>query len=222
MTTTLQQIQDRAVASSVANGISSLVSDRAEIINKIASFELDVFDLAAEKNRYYYAVRVAVASSGGSSERTIDLATLTIPCTRLLKFKLNDGRDVNQVDLQDTDAELAPRYYVLGKVLYEIASDWSPNSGVVSAKLTYMRGPAALDVAGTLTQTVTLEDNFSDLLELRLARYLAQKDVGREESELKRLDADIAAADQSFVDHITQFGGVEARRFNTPAKGDKQ
>src|SRR4051812_2985215 len=63
MTTTLQQLQDRAVAFSSANGLSSLVSDRSEIINRIAGFERDVYDLATRQNRYFFAVSVPVTST---------------------------------------------------------------------------------------------------------------------------------------------------------------
>ncbi len=50
MATTLQQIQDRAVAWSSANGLQTLVSNRAEIINRIAVDERRLFDLAASVN----------------------------------------------------------------------------------------------------------------------------------------------------------------------------
>lgn len=221
MTTTLQQIQDRAIGHSSANGLTSLVQSTSEIINQIANYEIDLYDLAAKVNRYFFAAKVAVASTGGSSERSIDLASLTLPCYRLLQFKLNDGRIVNQVDGLDTEGELAPRYYLLGKVIYEVGSDWSPSSGAVSGKLVYMKGPAALNVAGDLTQTLSIDDDLTDGIELHLARYLAHKDVGRGEQELKDLDAMIAESEQGFVDHITEFGGVEARRFTQPTKGDK-
>lgn len=221
MTTTLQQIQDRAIGHSSANGLTSLVQSTSEIINQIANYEIDLYDLAAKVNRYFFAVRVSVASTGGASERSIDLAALTVPCYRLLQFKLNDGRVVNQVDGLDTDAELAPRYYLLGKVIYEVGSDWSSSSGAVAGKLVYMKGPAALNSGGDLTQALSIDDDLTDSIELRLARYLAHKDVGRTKQELDDLEQMITDSDQGFVDHITEFGGVEARRFNTPTKGDK-
>lgn len=222
MTTTLQQIQDRAVAFSSANGLSSLVSDTAEIINRIASIEQGVYDLATRENRHFFALKAAVASTNGSTDRSIGLAGLTIPCGRILQLKLADGRIVNQVDVLDTDGELAPRYYVLGKTIYEVGNDWSPTAGPVSASLTYVRQPAALSVTGALTQTLSLDDEFTDLIELELAAYLAHKDVGRDPAELDRLDKLIAAAQANFISHITEFGGVEARRFNQPTSGDKK
>jgi hypothetical protein len=222
MTTTLQQIQDRAVAFSSANGLSSLVSDRAEIINRIAGFERDVYDLAARENRYFFAVSAGVSSTNGSSGRTIALSSLTALCGRILKFVLNDGRTVDQVDVQDLNAELAPRYYVLGTTIYEVSNDWSPNTGVVSGTLTYVRLPSSLSVTGDLTQTVTLPDDFCDMLEVRLAYYLAHKDVGRDPAELERLAKMIAEQDENFISHITEFAGVESQRFNIPARGDKK
>ena len=81
MSTTLQNITDRAVAWSVANGGASLVSDLPEIINRVAADERSLFDLAAETNSYYYAVEQSVTSSAGSSARTISttgLVTFTV------------------------------------------------------------------------------------------------------------------------------------------------
>jgi hypothetical protein len=222
MTTTLQQIQDRAVAFSSANGLSSLVSDRAEIINRIAGFERDVYDLATRENRYFFAIAVAVVSTSGSSGRTIDLSALAIPCGRILKFVLNDGRTVDQVDVQDLEAELAPRYYVLGTKIYEVSNDWNASAGGVSGVLTYVRQPAALSVAADLTQTITLPDEFADMLEVRLAYYLAHKDVGRDPVELERLEKMIAEQDENFVSHVGEFAGVESQRFRIPTRGDKK
>lgn len=222
MTTTLQQLQDRAVAFSSANGLSSLVSDRSEIINRIAGFERDVYDLATRENRYFFALSAAVSSTNASSARSIPLASLTIPCGRILKFVLNDGRTVDQVDIQDLEAELAPRYYVLGTTMYEVSNDWSASPGVVSGILTYVRQPATLSTAGDLTQTLSLPDEFADMIELRLAEYLAHKDVGRDPLELERLEKMINDQDENFVSHVGQFAGVESRRFNIPTKGDKK
>lgn len=222
MTTTLQQIQDRAVAFSSANGLSSLVSDRSEIINRIAAFQRSLFDLATRENRYYFAIAIPVGSTGGASGRTINLSSLPTPCGRIIKFVLNDGRTVSQVDLQDLEAELSPRYYVLGTTMYEVSNDWSAVSGVVTGILTYVGLPTVPNVAGDLTQTVSLPDEFVDLLELKLSQYLAHKDVGRDPEEIERLGKMIEAREEDFISHITQFGGVEARRFNIPTKGDKK
>lgn len=222
MTTTLQQIQDRAVAFSSANGLASLVADPSEIINRLAGFERDVYDLATRENRYFFAVSVPVASTAGASARTIALSALALPCGRLLKFVLNDGRTVDQVDIQDLEAELAPRYYVLGTTIYEVSNDWSAATGAVSGVLTYVRLPANLSTVGDLTQTVTLPDEFTDMLELRLAHYLAHKDVGRDPLEIDRLAKMIDEQDENFVSHVTEFAGVESRRFNIPTKGDKK
>jgi hypothetical protein len=147
---------------------------------------------------------------------------LDIPCGRILKFVLNDGTEVSQVEFLDLEAELAPRYFVLGKKMYEVSNDWSGTAGTASGTLIYVRQPAVINVDGDLTQSLSLDDEFTDLLELRLAQYLAHKDVGRDPLELARLEKLVEAADETFVSHITQFGGVESRRFNIPVKGNKK
>ena len=132
MSTTIQDIQTRAVAWSSANGLQSLVSDNAEIINRVAADERQLFDLAASTNSYFFATTAAVTSSSGTSARTITTTALTPPVGRILRFVLDSGAEVSQVDVRDTDAELSPRYYMLGTTLYEVSNDWSAVSGTVS------------------------------------------------------------------------------------------
>lgn len=222
MSTTIQDIQTRAVAWSSANGLQSLVSDNAEIINRVAADERQLFDLAASTNSYFLATTAAVTSSSGTSARTITTTALTPPVGRILRFVLNSGAEVNQVDVRDTDAELSPRYYMLGTTLYEVSNDWSAASGTVSGTLTYVKRPTVLSTTGTLTQTVTLPDEFTDILDLKLAHYLAHKDYGREQPEIKRLEEMVARREQDFVQFITSFGGVEARRVTIPSTGFKR
>lgn len=222
MATTCQQIQDRAVAWSTANGLQTLVGDRAEIINRIASDERGLFDLAASENAYYYATATLTTSTSGSSGRTIDTASLSPLVGRILRVDLASGEEIRQVDLRDTDAELAPRYFVRGTTLVEVSNDWSASTGTVNVTVTYMRRPAVLDPDGALSQTVTLEDRFADLLEMKLAWYLAHKDVGREGAELQRLEQQIAARTAEYVRAIQQYAGAETRRFVLPSEGTKR
>ena len=221
MATTIQQIQDRAVAWSIANGVSSLVSDTAEIIARVAADERSLFDLAAETSSHYFAYSQSVTSSASSSARTIATTALTYPVKRILKLVLSTGSQVNQVDLRDLDAELEPRYYMLGTTITEVEDDWSAVSGAVNATLTYVRGPTALSASGALSQSISLDDQFADLLEMRLARYLAQKDVGRGAEEVALLDARIAERTRDFLSFLSTFGGVEVRRFNISKVGNK-
>lgn len=222
MATTLQQIVDRAADWSVANGLTSLTSDNAEMINRIAADERALFDIAAQSSSFYYAAETAVTSTSGSSARTVATSALTPPVGRILRFVLNSGAEVFQVDLRDTGAELAPRYYLLGTTLKEVGSDWSATSGTVSGTLTYIKRPTDLSTTGALTQTVTLDDRFVDILEMRLAWYLAHKDVGRDIPEIQRLEQQIAARVNDFQQMLSLFGGAEVRSFNLPVIGAKR
>jgi hypothetical protein len=220
--TTITQLKDRAVAWSSANGLQSLVSDTAEIINRVAADERVLFDLAASLNSYYFATTAAVTSSSGTSARTITTSALTPPVGRILRLVLASGDEVNQVDVRDQDAELSPRYFLLGTVLTEVSNDWSASSGTVSGTLTYVKRPTALSTTGALTQTVTMPDEFADLLEMKLAYYLAHKDYGRETPELTRLEKLIEQRTGEYVAFLQSFGGTEARRFTIPSSGSKR
>lgn len=221
MATTLQQIQDRAVSWSIANGAASLVEDTALIIHQIAVQERALFDRAASLNSYYYAVLTTAASTNAAANRTLDLTTVaptTAPVRRLLLVKLPNGTELNQVDLRDKDAEFAPRFFLRGRSVVEVGSEWSAATEAVTLTLEYMKGPAPLSTTGALTQTISLEDDFADLLELRLAWFLAHSDVGRDTPELERLEEKLAERMIAYDTMLAAYSGETARRFNIPTK----
>lgn len=214
MATTLQQVQDRATAWSTANGGTSLVSNRPVVIARIAAIERKLFDRAAKLNSYYYAVRASANSTNAASGRTVDLSAIaptTAPVKRLVAAFLPSGVEINRVDFRDTSAELAPRAFVRGKSLVEVGSDWGA-SGVVAVTVDYVRHPAPLSTTGDLTQNVSIEDAYADLLELGLAWWIAHTDEGRETPELTRLKEEMAERLADYDDHLAGFSGEAARQ----------
>ena len=225
MATTVQNIVDRAKALSSANGLSSLTSDTAEMIFRVNQAQNAIFDQISAANRSYFAATASITSTSGASGRSFDLSAVTPPVARVLRIVLTaSGATLNQVDLLDTDGELAPRYYMLGTTAYEVSNDWNTaSSAAVSATLTYVKRATQLSTSGALTQTVTLQDEFADLLDLKLGAYLAHKDVGRDPQEIARLEAMYDERFNDFLTYLDQFGGVEARRHDIPApRGTKK
>lgn len=221
MTTTCQTIVDRAKSASPLNTV--LASDRAEMLSRIRADQQELFTVLAGRSRDRFQTTAALTSSSGSSAREFNLASITAqPVERVLKLTLQDGREANQVDVLDVDAELAPRYFVRGQKLIEVSNDWATVAGVVTATLVYVYGMADIDPAGALTQVVTVPDQWIDLLVLPLAMYLFQKDPGRDDAEYGRLAAMLGAFDTrtgrrgAFLDYLENYGGVESKRFLQP------
>ena len=214
MSTACSTIVSRAQAFNPLN--SALTSDRGEMLSRIRADQQMLFTSMAGLARGRFQATETKTSTSAASGRTVDLSTLSSPLERLLKVALQDGTEVNQVDILDTDAELSPRYTVAGTTLTEVSSDWSSTSGAVTLTLTYVYGATDISPDGDLAQTVSVPDAWVDLLVLPLAFYLFQKDPGRDPNEGVRLQAMLDERQQAWQAYLTQYGGIETQRFILP------
>lgn len=225
MTTTVAQISDRAVDRNVANRGASLVPDDPILIREIDTYQQDILVRLAQDERIYNATSEVLTStaSGGGAARTIDLADLTVPCLRTLKLvREEDAEEIKIVDIRDTEAEYAPRATVAGTVVTEVYPDWDEGDpGTVDIRVHYIAGVAALNTAGATTQTVSIPDQFTDLLVNRFARYLCAKDQGRDPKEIAQLDSDYEARYAAFVSYLDNLAGTQAAGLTPPVAGRK-
>lgn len=213
MTTTCTDIVNRARAFSALN--QGLTGDSVEMLSRIKADQQRVFTGVAGITRDRFKTTAALTSSGGASVRVFTLSAVTPPIERVLLVTLGDGRIVNPVDELDPEAELAPRYFVRGQTLIEVGNDWG-SSGAKTATLVYVYGATAITPTGSLSQTVTIPDEFIDVLVLPLAGYLHQKDPGRDPAEYERLVMALDDAQQTFVGYLTNYGGIVSERFVLP------
>lgn len=207
MTTTVQQIQDRAVAFSSANGLSSLVSDTSEILSRVRADQQALYAGLLDQSGTRFQVTANLVSSSGSSGRTIALSSLSPPLARAISLTLASGQRAREVTIDDQDGRHPPRYYALGLSLVEVSNDWSAATGTVAATLVYAAGPTDIDPAGALTQLVSVPDEWTDLLVLPLAMYLVQKDVGRDADEYGRLERMQAGKLEAFTTYLANYSG---------------
>lgn len=188
-----------------------------EILARIASDQQALFTSVAALSRTRFTTTASVTSTSAASGRTIALAALSPSVERVLKLTLADGREVSQVDELDTDAELAPRYYVRGTSLIEVGNDWNTaSSAAVTATLLYGYGPTAISTTGAMSQAVSVPDEWCDLLVLPLVGYLAAKDPNPKADRIAEWAAMRDEREQQFLAYLTNYGGVESRRFDLP------
>lgn len=223
MSRSCQQIVDAARSGSTLNSV--LVKDRVEMLTRIADDQRKLFADTNDVTRDFFQETDVVASSSASSERVIDLTpgtgVLTRELERILLVRLaNSGEEISQVDTLDVDAEYPPRYQVQGQTLAEVENDWLDGAGAVSLKITYSYGPTIIDVAGDLTQLISIPDDWTDLLVLPLKMHLVQKDPGRPQGEYERLEALLKGKMASWLDFVKHRGGIEVRRFQLPVPGE--
>lgn len=226
MTTTVAAIIARATDANVANRGASLVPADSIAIQIVDTAQADVFVRLAADNRVFYQtdeLLTSTASAAGSA-RTVNLATLTQSLLRLLRVERDeDDLEISVVDVRDTSAEYAPRATVSGLTLREVYPDWDTSDpGTVDLRIYYVHGAPALEIAGATTQTVTLPDQFCDLLVNRFARYLATKDQGRDPKEVEQLDADYESRYLALVSYLDNLAGAQALGVAVPVSGRKE
>lgn len=199
-----------------------VIPDPYEIISRVRADQKALFTTATAVSRDRFKHTESVTSSSGSSARTVSLSGLTYPLERLLRVTIA-GSEVNQVDELDQEAELSPRYFIRGTTLVEVEDDWGA-SGTKSLSLTYAYGPTDLTPTGALTQTVTVPDEWVDLLVLPLALYLASKDPKPDAAEQQKVAALLEERRAAWLAYLDQYGGTAARRFQqpTPMKSDEK
>jgi hypothetical protein len=184
-----------------------------------------LFTRLAQENRYFYVQATTLPSTNAASARTADLASFTDPLVeRLLVVKLPSGVELSQVDIQDLEAELAPRFYPLGTKLVEVGNEWGA-SGVVTLSVWYVYRPVALDLEGALSQLITVPDRFADWLEIDLAIYMAGKDYGRaaaDPQEMTRLVGERQEVYDDFLTHLDHLAGPSSRRFVLPTSSTEE
>lgn len=214
MTTTCQQIYVRAKQSTPAN--ADLVPLPSEVLARIEAEQQALFASLSSVSRDRFQATVTLTSSIAVSARVVDLSTVAPVVERLLDVTLADGRTARQVDVLDVNAELSPRYIVRGRTLIEVSNDWSARGGAVQVTLVYVYGPTSIDPAGAFSQTVSVPDEWCDLLVLPLQMYLAGQRAPTSDTEVAQLESRYAKRVQSFADSLTNYGGVRSNRFDIP------
>lgn len=224
MAVTCQDVFTRALALNDANSTYSALPN-AEVLARLNESQAKLISRLAQEHRLYYLTHVLVPSTGGAGNRLIDLtqAAFNPPVERTIIILLPPGTpgsvEVSLVDIQDIDAEMAPRCYAEGTKLIEIGSEWTPTPGVVNLTVYYVVRPAALNLAGDLTQVLTIPDQYATYYDYELGLYLNGKDLGRASAaptEIQELAAKQEAVYQSFLQYLDHLHGTMQRRFALP------
>jgi|SRR6185312_681538 len=208
MSTTVQNCIDRAKSFSPLN--ASLASDPVEMTTRVQQMQQRIFTAVASLpasmvGRSRFSQSDTLTSSSGSSSRTVDLTTATKPVERLLRVALS-GVEVLPVLEFDSWAQLSPRYFIRGQTLYEVSSDWGA-SGTASLTVLYCYGATAITPTGGTTQTVSIPDEWIDVLVKPLAMYFHTKDPGRDPMEYQSLDAEYTQTWNGFLAYVTNYAG---------------
>lgn len=231
MTTSCQQLLERARAKNPLN--PSVTVDRTEILARIRAEQQEVFTHTAAVQHDRFVTSLAVLTDVATSGRVADLSALGDtpifkPVERLLEARLGSstGTVINRPDITDPEGEYPPRGIVIGETLVEVGNDWGA-AGAITIWLRYVYGAVPIDPDGAYSQLVTVPDAWTDLLELPLARYLFEKDPGRDPDEAARLDQTLGSWEKetgrrgAYLSYLRNYGGAALGRFIVPTPNDR-
>lgn len=218
-TTTILNIISRATAFSTANDALTVSTNYAACASRIAADERLVLQKGIAASREYFTLRSPLTVAGSGPNRTVSLSALdaTRPVVRVLRLSFADDTEVRQVDSVDRGAITnVPTFHRTGQTLRESGSGWASQTTLT---LEYAAGPTPIDLASTTVQNtvLTLDNEFCDLLVLRLAHFFALHDFGREQAERDALAAMIKERDDSFIETLRSGGGMAAMRWAAAA-----
>jgi len=195
MSTTAQQIIDRAIQRSALNNPDLVPT--AQLLQYITLFERQAYMRAARINPDYFgkdaatAIRAAFTDSWDLAATPGDVGVLTRAEVQTIAGSVSGvaaGDKVKLIGLRWPEIDVSPRAYVRGRKIFGYANELgasTPNM-VTVLKVYYSPIPAAVAIT---TQSLTIPDEWADMVAVPLSRLLAARD--------RRLD-EIAGIDEEF------------------------
>lgn len=189
MAHTVQQVVSAAIQRSDLNNANLIPP--AQVLTYLSQFQRRAYVKAARINPEYFgtdavsATRAAYTDTWNIGSSPGNIAALTEVYVETISGTMTNvavGDKVKLVDRRWPDIEIAPRVTVRGRIIKDYDDELSEAADkyVTVLRLYYSPLPAQL---ATYTQTVSIPDEWIDLLILPLARLMAVRDGRFEEAK---------------------------------------
>lgn len=206
MATTVEQIIERAYATSFKNRPGTIATAGTELVDVVARLLMEMFVLAADENPDYFGNVAQVAYNGTSWPRPAAAESVT-------RLEVS-GAEVVVVPYDQRTIEAGtPAVYERGGQFYSAGNAGDPTSGTLTVFFSDL--PAAL-VDETSTLDARWPERFNPILELGLAGYLARKDSRPEEAA--GFEAERARWVVLFSQHLRHATANLIRQTRIPAR----
>ncbi len=214
MAYTAQQVIDLAVERSALNDANLLPT--TQILGYISNSERRIFMMGARMNPNFFGVNGLTTTRSAYTD-TWNLRTAPGNVAAITKLEadtvvgtptVSAGDEINLIDFRYPLVELSPRAYVRGYVLTDYNGELSDDASnyVSKVKVYYSKLPSALATTG---QTISLYDEWVDLLVVPIARILSIRDKREEEAAL--FDQEYTQLLISFQEAVLAFEHGAAR-----------
>lgn len=206
-------------------------STRLPMYRRIGTRQQQLFTKGSKVNPTYYGVKAGAALD---ANRELDLRDMAgVPAVNqavgVQRVEIGDpgtstwvaGDRVAIVDVDDIEADLAPRVTLRDFVLKAVGTDLDL---VTSLCVYYPRYPDMPANTEDGTTDVEMSETFSEMLVIDLTKYLLRKTLGIESGVKTAMMAALAEEEGEemavYVMDIAAFGIGQSHRFSEPQPGD--
>lgn len=195
MATTAQTVIDRAVQRSALNNPDLVPS--AQLLQYISIYERAVYLRAGRMNPDYFGTDASTATRSlftdswdlAATPGNVAIVTRAEVATIVGTVSgVSVGDKINLISRRWPEVDLTPRAYIRGRKITGFGTELGANSSNMISALKIFFSPLPTAVT-TLTQSLTVPDEWTGLVELPLAKTLALRD--------RRLD-EIPAVDEEY------------------------
>lgn len=209
MAVTVQEAIDAAVQRSALNNPDLVPT--AQMLRYTESFEKKAFLDAAQANPDFFGLEADTASRADNTA-SWDLAVTPGDVALVSRAEVKTitgsvtgvaiGDKVNLISVRFKEMQVAPRAYIRDRKIFQVGDELGDGGAAFVDTLTifYSKLPTAIT---TLSQALTLPDEWADLVVLPLARVLAIRDRRADEAQV--INEEFNFVFQSFIQEVGSF-----------------
>jgi hypothetical protein len=194
MSTTAQTIWDRATQMSSLN--DEALVPAPQVVDYISMYERNVFQRAARLNPEYFGT-TGVTSTRAAITDVWDLSAAPGGVAAVTRAEIAAligtpfagaavGQQVNLISIRWPNFDVAPRAVLRGRKIFQYLTELGTDPSNIVTQLTVYYSPLPARVT-TITQALTVPDEWADLITYPLAKLLAIRDR-RTDEETQWLD----------------------------------
>jgi hypothetical protein len=208
MATTAQTVINRAIQRSALNNPDLVPT--AQMLGYITTYEKAVYATAAKYNPEFFGTQGATATRADNTASWDLTATpgdvFAVTGLQVATIQgaptLSVGDTINIVSFRWPELEVSPRAYIRGQTIYGYGDELGADATDFVESLTVFYSELPTSVT-TTSQSLTLHDEWMDLVIVPLARLLALRDNRAEDVAI--LDAEYNSLMATFIDHCSVY-----------------
>ena len=202
---TAQDAINRAIQRSALNNPDLVPT--AQMLGYLTSYERAVYAMGAKYNPEFFGAQADITRTLFSESWDLSasnvFALTAVVCEAITGTPVPAvGDPINLVSFRFPELHISPRAYVRGQTLYSYGTELGADGADLVTGVTIYFSEMPIPVVLT-TQSLTIAEEWSDLVIIPLARLLALRD--NRASDVAVLDAEYNSLVATFIDHVSVY-----------------